>query len=115
MSQKPTIGRCVHYTLCPDDCVRIGHARRLAGAREGNSVEAGETYPMTIVRVWPDGSVNGQVLLDGDDSLWATSVKEGKGPGTWAWPVIAKPKKKAAKKKAAAPKNGKAPESDLSL
>lgn len=103
MSQKPTIGRIVHYTLCPDDAVLVGQCRqRSNGAMRGNAADAGETYPMIVSRVWPDGSVNGQVFLDGNDSLWVTSVKVGKGPGTWAWPVL--PKKKAAKKKKAAAK-----------
>lgn len=49
----------------------------------GNKVEAGDEYPMLVVRVWgppPGGSVNGQVFLDGNDTLWVTSVAEGDGP-----------------------------------
>lgn len=41
----------------------------------GNDVSAGEVYPLVITKVWDGGSVNGQVLLDGNDCLWVTSVK----------------------------------------
>lgn len=94
MSHAPAIGRIVHYTLSDDDARRIGHQRSL-GSLQGNGVRAGEVYPMLITRVWdsgkpnPDAAVNGQVLLDGSDSLWVTSVKVGEGPRTYAWPVIA--------------------------
>ena len=42
--------------------------------------------------------VNGQVFLDGDDSLWVTSIKEGTESGTWEWP----------KKEESAPKTAEA-------
>jgi hypothetical protein len=64
-----------------------------AQAHIGNPAYNGEVYPMIVVRVWPDeygphfDGVNGQVLLDGNDTFWATSVKEGTEPGTWHWPV----------------------------
>lgn len=41
----------------------------------GNDVQEGEKYPLIITRVWENGLVNGQVLLDGNDSLWVLSVK----------------------------------------
>jgi hypothetical protein len=101
---RPTIGRIVIYTLTDDDVKRINSRRADAssggagGARtgyvvhSGNQVEVGDAYPMIITRVWgtsPDSAVNGQVLLDGNDTLWATSVSEGEGPHTYAWPVRA--------------------------
>ena len=85
--------------------------RRRAGAREkaadvragrvtmqhgeqihiGNSVDAGDEYPMLIVKVWsgePTEStvVNGQVFLDGNDVFWATSVLQGDQNGQWHEP-----------------------------
>lgn len=41
-----------------------------------------------IVRVWdePQVTVNLQVFLDGNDTLWATSRQEGAEIGQWAWP-----------------------------
>lgn len=57
-----------------------------AQAHIGNTVEAGEVYPMIVTRVWSDTCVNGQVFLDGNDTLWATSALEGTGGHSWAWP-----------------------------
>jgi len=98
----PFIGLIVAYCLSASDCERINQRR--ADARDhidehranangvqihvGNSVAEGDVYPMLITRVWgdgPDALVNGQVMLDGNDVLWTTSVKVGEGPQTWAW------------------------------
>lgn len=61
-------------------------------AHVGNAVETGQTYPMVIVRCWgttEESSVNGQVLLDGSDALWVTSVSQGDGPRHWrAYPRV---------------------------
>ena len=57
-----------------------------AQAHIGNSVQPGEFYPMLVTRVWSPGSVNGQVFLDGNDTLWATSVTEGTEERQWSWP-----------------------------
>lgn len=108
---KPTIGRIVHYTLNDADAAAInkrrGDAETYNGANAGaapgepgatshqshigNHAEAGQVFPATIVRVF-DPSVttsNLQVTLDGNDTYWATSRKEGDGEGTWAWPARA--------------------------
>jgi hypothetical protein len=101
-----TIGRTVLYTLTPSDAEQINRRRTTgtaiaerikwplgAQAHIGNSAYAEESYPMVVVRVWPDEfgpgipGVNGQVLLDGNDTFWVTSAKEGMEPGTWHWPV----------------------------
>ena len=92
---NPTIGRIVHYTLDAGDVQLVSETRRstagVIGAPRGNSVSVGDVYPMLITRVWdggkpnPDAMVNGQVFLDGNDSLWVTSVKVGEGPRTFAW------------------------------
>lgn len=61
-----------------------------AQAHIGNAVEAGDEFPMLIVRAWgdqPTSVVNGQVFLDGNDVLWALSVGVGEGPHTWSWPT----------------------------
>lgn len=30
--------------------------------------------------------INGQLILDGNDTLWITSAPEGDFPGCWSWP-----------------------------
>lgn len=105
--QKPSIGRIVHYTLSEQDAAAINKRRADAknlnaagvtlasqelGAQVhfGNSVNAGDVYPLVITRVWgdrPDSAVNGQVLLDGNDTYWATSVNLGEGGRHFVWPT----------------------------
>lgn len=61
-----------------------------AQAHIGNEAREGDTHPMLIVKTWGDNStsaVNGQVFLDGNDVLWATSVCVGEGPRTFSWPT----------------------------
>lgn len=89
---KPSVGRTVHYMLSENDAEQINR-RRTSGqdiskrieadkwplgaqAHIGNQARAGEIFPMIITKVWGDSpvsSVNGQVLLDGNDCFWATS------------------------------------------
>lgn len=96
----PSPGRIVQYTLSADDAVQVNRRRddsRTSGisgqktgavVHVGNAVSEGDTYPLVITRVWSDApdettAVNGQVLLDGNDTLWATSVLQGEGPRTF--------------------------------
>lgn len=101
----PTIGRIVHYTLSEADAEQVNRRREDAdiylrkiwpGERSGkqvhtgNNVAAGDVYPMVIVRTWgstPESVVNGQVLLDGNDTLWVTSVGCGEGQRRFVWPT----------------------------
>lgn len=88
---KPSIGRIVHYRLSEQNANEINRRREDASGNmmahkqngngviihAGNPVSAGDIYPMVIVRTWgPDEhhAVNGQLLLDGNDTLWLTSV-----------------------------------------
>ena len=84
----PTIGRIVHYTLGEGDVNAIRNQRLAAnlGSYLYNQVEAGQTYPAIVVRVFGSAGANLQVLLDGVDSHWATSRTEGEGEGHWIWP-----------------------------
>jgi hypothetical protein len=98
---SPTPGRIVQYTLTEEDAQQINR-RRDDGRRNrsnaianqlgfalhvGNIVYAGDNYPLMITRVWVDNgensSVNGQVFLDGNDTLWVTSVAQGEGERTF--------------------------------
>lgn len=86
--QKPSIGRIVHYTVTSQDAVAISR-RRATQIHTGNEVVVERVYPMIITRVWgdePTSAVNGQVLLDGNDAHWVTSVTAGDGPGRFTWP-----------------------------
>lgn len=85
MSQQPTIGRIVHYTLTQTDADAI-QKRRTEAVTTANMAAAGQTYPAIVVRTFGGPAVNLQVLLDGSDSYWATSRAEGDGAGFWAWP-----------------------------
>lgn len=106
MSQIPTVGRIVHYALSDDDAKRINKRREDAHytaranklhpeetghqIHTGNRAEGGDVYPMLIVRAWgttPESSVNGQVFLDGNDTLWVTSVSVGEGQRRFQWPT----------------------------
>jgi hypothetical protein len=89
--EKLVAGRIVHYVLSESDAKEINHDREAYPCRKGNFVSVGQTYPMIIVRVWESESagsgVNGQVILDGNDSYWACSrpYDPGGRPGTWHW------------------------------
>lgn len=78
----PSIGSIVHYRLSESDVASIVAQRGpdADGARRGNPVAEGDVFPLVITRVWAgledvreDTAVNGQVLLDGNDTLWVTS------------------------------------------
>lgn len=89
---KYTIGQILYYCLTAQDAQGIKDQREnhqqldgpLTSGRKprGNPVSEGDEYPLIVTRAWdersypPSGAVNGQVLLDGNDSLWVTSVKE---------------------------------------
>lgn len=103
----PSLGRIVHLRLSESCAAEINRGRagngdtagesaiRDAGGviRKGNGVREGDIFPLLITKVWDGGQtatestiVNGQVFLDGNDCLWATSVKQGDGPGEWFEP-----------------------------
>lgn len=115
--QIPTLGRIVHYRLSVEDAAQINRRRTTgkaiadrmksklvnpqggqdvaawpAGAQAhiGNDAREGDVHPMIITKTWgdtPTSAVNGQVLLDGNDVLWATSVCVGEGQRTFSWPT----------------------------
>lgn len=81
---QPALGQIVHYKLSQMDADLIG-ARR-ATAFYGNDVVAGDVFPAMVVRRW-DGSdlVQLQVFLDGNDTYWATSRKQGDEESQWLY------------------------------
>lgn len=83
--------------LWPDGAVR----------HVGNSVGEGSVVPLIITTIWPDEykgegylahhgpgtkyesdfGINGQAILDGNDSLWVCSAPQHSTlPGCWFWP-----------------------------
>lgn len=101
--RRPTLGRMVHYRLTADQARHINNRRAHSDAHRsthravangtvihvGNTASEGRMLPMVIVGVHgdsPESAVNGQVFLDGNDTLWVTSVVEGDQPGNYCWP-----------------------------
>jgi hypothetical protein len=109
-----TVGRTVLYTLSEQDATEINRRRTTAhsiaermkiqisdkecitpllawptGAQAhiGNEAAEGKVYPAVAVAVWSATCANLQVILDGNDTYWATSRNEGTLPGNWAWPA----------------------------
>jgi len=94
----PTICRTVVYVLTKEDADRVNRRRVMgaghgstwpegAQAHVGNHVDGGQKFPLLVTRTFKGyNAVNGQVFLDGNDSLWVMSAKEGTVPGTWHWP-----------------------------
>lgn len=83
------VGEIVNYRLSREDTAVISSDRasdvEAGPARRHNPVRPGEVYPAMVVRTWEsDGPVNLHVLLDGNDSYWATSRVEGDDPGQWS-------------------------------
>jgi hypothetical protein len=84
----------------------IVHGHHGYQAHVGNSVSPGEAFPMLIVRTWEKVGdiqyVNGQVFLDGNDTLWVTSVRAGTEFGQYATAAEIEAAEKAAAAKAKA-------------
>jgi hypothetical protein len=75
----------VNQTIAAGDTeIKAGDLAGRSGhqAHVGNELEVGRQYAAKVVRDWGQ-CVNLQVFLDGNDSLWVTSVSEGHGPGQW--------------------------------
>lgn len=95
-----SIGRTVHYVATPQDADEVTRRRvRGAGAsvtwpagaqaHVGNALRPGAHVAMTITDVHGDeGMINGQAILDGNDSMWVTSASYSEDPqeGSWHWP-----------------------------
>lgn len=102
MTNVPTPARMVLYVLSEADADQINRrrgdaAREQAGQAQsgyvvhiGNSAAAGDMYPAVVVRTFGGPAINLQVLLDGNDTYWATSRTEtdadAREPGHWFWP-----------------------------
>lgn len=99
----PTIGRVILYCLSAEDAEQINRRRTSGGAiyeriqqdkwplgaqaHIGNTVLEGDVFPGIVVRTWSGDMINAQILLDGNDTYWATSrhVSDGPIPGSYHW------------------------------
>lgn len=89
MSQTPTLGRIVLYTLGDSEAAELVKKYGDQIGRTLNQPRAGQAYPAMIVAVFSDTCVNLRVQLDGEPTYWATSRTLGEGEWRWAWPTIA--------------------------
>ena len=94
---KPTLGRIVQYVISLADIeaieaqrARMAQLLLISPGQLGNTYVPGETVPMVIARVWSDACVNGQLILDGQDTLWVTSRNRDdlKPHQSWHFPEI---------------------------
>jgi hypothetical protein len=93
MGPIPNRGRIVHYRLSEVDVESINTRRhQYNGLLAGNPVKKGDVFPMLITEDWGahgPQAVNGQVFLDGNDTLWVTSRMVGEESGSFFWPIRA--------------------------
>lgn len=94
----PTVSDVVLYGLTAADVAGINRRRKDFhdnGAADsqtgfvghvGNYVQEGDVFPAVVVQVHAESVVtcNLQVLLDGNDTYWATSRAEGTDAGRWS-------------------------------
>lgn len=92
---KLTTGRTVLYKLTHRDCDRIMLHRASINAHQpeellcGNTPHEGDIVPAIVVQVWTPETFNGQAFLDGNQTVWLTTIpqdQDDKRPGTWHWP-----------------------------
>lgn len=82
MNPKVHLGQIVLFTITENYAKAINDQRSKAGyaTKTGNQARAGDVYPLIVTRLWPGyDHVNGQLLLDGNDTYWLTSVKPSTG------------------------------------
>lgn len=85
MSERPMLGQRVLYKLTATDVERINNLRQDGSGRVGNSVRQGQQLAADVVAVFPNAgtAANLQAHVDGNFSIWPTSVCLGEEPGFW--------------------------------
>jgi hypothetical protein len=86
----PKLGETVIYTATEDFARRV-NADRIQYKLRGNKVWRGDQFAAVVVRVFDcnaDARANLQILLDGEDAEWETSVpyQSVPEPGFWSLP-----------------------------
>jgi len=104
---EPTLGRIVIYKVSARDALYINSLRTTnldvatrmesnmpdnvqwpkgSQAHLGFNVSEGDEFPMIIVGL-ASSVVDGQVFLNGTDTLWVVNAHEGYQTGQWHWPT----------------------------
>jgi len=77
---KPTIGKVVLYNITQTDATAMA---------DMPNCNVQEVLPATIVAIWNDSEdyplVNLSVTLDGEGTMWKTSISLGEGQGQFQW------------------------------
>ena len=81
MMAPELLGRIVLYRMSDDTVARVA-----AMDGENNTPRHGDLLPMLITKNWGDGAVNGTLFLDGNGTLWMTSVNQGHRDGEYEIP-----------------------------
>jgi len=86
---NPSIGRIVVYTFDGQGVKDVAEQRANRVGFKGNVEVVGSQRPMIITQVWENGTVSGQVFLDGNDIFWVSSKdqKDDGTHGTFKFPV----------------------------
>ena len=102
---KPYIGLLALLTVTAAQATQINDQRTASGGQKnGNTVTEGEVFPLLITAVWADGpggnvsqdaKVNGQLLLDGNDTFWVTSTQFSNVPQPGWYHLIVPPAEKS--------------------
>lgn len=100
----PWLGANVIYRLTAEEAEEVNRRRCVSenlaawpGTQKhvGNPEFGGMERPAIVTAIWNneygDGvpGVNLQVFLDGNDTLWVTSKRQGPAAGQWRWPFVA--------------------------
>lgn len=83
------VGRLVHYQLTESDVTEIYNLRQDAIGCRANPHEVGQVLPALVVKEWSPNSLDLQVFVDGNFTLWRTSIARseiGQEFGRWAPP-----------------------------
>lgn len=89
---KIAVGKIVDYKISVEESFIINDLKDTVRdlseepIYRGNKATAGQTFPLLVTRLSSDGSINGQLFLDGNYSYWVNNAVEGIGPHTWNWP-----------------------------
>lgn len=80
----PALGEMVLYRLSQKAVQQINRDRQSGIGVRGNLIKPGDTFAMMCTAHNVDGSINGQVFLDGNDHFWAVMCTYGPDPGQWS-------------------------------